>query len=67
VREALDALPEADREVLLLTAWEGLAAPEVGVVMSLTPPTVRSRIHRARTRLRKALEDELKTASKEES
>jgi RNA polymerase sigma-70 factor (ECF subfamily) len=63
VREALDALPEADREVLLLTAWEGLAANEVGVVMSLASSTVRSRIHRARERLRKALETELKEES----
>lgn len=58
VRQALDTLPEADREVLLLTAWEGLGAHEVAVVMSLTPSTVRSRIHRARVRLREALERE---------
>jgi RNA polymerase sigma-70 factor (ECF subfamily) len=67
VREGLNALPEADREVLLLTAWEGLDANEVGVVMSVTPSAVRSRIHRARTRLRAELEDELNTAPKEGS
>ena len=67
VRDALDNLPATDREMLLLTAWEGLGAHEVAVVMSLTPSTVRSRIHRARARLGTTLADELKVQQKEES
>jgi hypothetical protein len=54
VREALDTLPAADREVLVLTAWEQLTPGEIGVVLGVPAATVRTRPHRARTRLRRA-------------
>lgn len=52
VRAALALLPEPDREVIQLTVWEGLAAPQVAVVLGIPPATVRTRLHRARRRLR---------------
>jgi RNA polymerase sigma-70 factor (ECF subfamily) len=54
--EALAALSDEDREVLLLVAWEQLAAAEVAVVLDIPPGTARSRLHRARVQLRGYLE-----------
>jgi len=49
---ALNRLDEADRELLRLTAWEGLTPSDLAVVMDIPPGTARSRLHRARSRLR---------------
>lgn len=55
VRRALDALPADDRELVTLTAWEGLTPTQAGAVLGLTPTAARSRLHRARLRLRASL------------
>jgi RNA polymerase sigma factor (sigma-70 family) len=55
VREALAGLDADDREVLLLTTWEGLQPSEIAVALDLPGPTVRTRLHRARRRLRQRL------------
>ena len=55
VREALDALPTDDRELITLTAWEGLTPAQAGAVLGLTPSTARSRLQRARHQLRASL------------
>lgn len=55
IQVALDDLLPADREALVLHAVEGLTYEEVALVMSTPMGTVRSRIHRARSRLRVAL------------
>ena len=55
VRAALAMLPPNDREVIQLTIWEELSAPEVAAVLGLPPATVRTRLHRARRRLRALL------------
>ena len=52
---ALAALRPADREVLMLSAWEGLDAPAVAAVMKCTPHAVHTRLHRARARLQAEL------------
>jgi RNA polymerase sigma-70 factor (ECF subfamily) len=57
VRRALAGLSEADREVLLLSAWEGLTPAEIGAVVGVRAVSVRSRLHRARRRLRSELEE----------
>jgi RNA polymerase sigma-70 factor, ECF subfamily len=49
---ALAELPDADRDVLLLTAWGGLSAAEVADALGIPVGTVRSRLHRVRRRLR---------------
>jgi len=56
VREALERLDEDDREIIRLTSWEGLSAAEIGFAMSMPPATARTRLHRARARLRIELE-----------
>jgi RNA polymerase sigma-70 factor (ECF subfamily) len=55
VREALNAMPEEDKELLQLVAWEGLTPSEIAKVMDTPPATVRTRLHRARARLRTEL------------
>jgi RNA polymerase sigma-70 factor (ECF subfamily) len=51
LREALAALRPADREVLMLTAWEGLDGAQVATVLGCSPQAVHTRLHRARARL----------------
>jgi RNA polymerase sigma-70 factor, ECF subfamily len=55
---ALRALPSAEREVLLLVAWEQLTPAQAAAVLGVPQGTARSRLHRARTALRLALEEE---------
>lgn len=52
---ALNALPDRDRELLLLVAWEGLTPKEAAAVVGVSPAAVYVRLHRARRRLRTAL------------
>jgi len=57
LRAALMSLSPADREILTLTAWEGLTPKQIGAVMGLSTGVVRVRLHRARARLRRRLGD----------
>ena len=56
VRDALAQLPEIDREILLLTTWEELTPSEAASVLDIHPAAARTRLHRARARLRTELE-----------
>jgi RNA polymerase sigma factor (sigma-70 family) len=56
IAAALGHLDTGDREVLQLTAWEGLTPSQLAMTLSVPAVTVRSRLHRARRRLRKAIE-----------
>ncbi len=51
----LATLNERDREVLLLTAWEGLTTDQAAKVLGCSPQTFRVRAHRARQRLADAM------------
>jgi RNA polymerase sigma factor (sigma-70 family) len=51
LRAAVRALPELQREVLLLVAWEDLAPSEISVVLDMPAATVRSHLRRARLAL----------------
>jgi RNA polymerase sigma-70 factor (ECF subfamily) len=53
--EALAALPAGDRDVLLLIAWEQLTYDEVARALAIPVGTVRSRLHRARAKVREVL------------
>jgi RNA polymerase sigma-70 factor (ECF subfamily) len=53
---ALASLQTGDREVLLLYAWADLTYEEIAVALRLPVGTVRSRLHRARERVRGDLE-----------
>ena len=55
VRAALGRLSADDRELLQLTAWEGLSPTEVAFAMGVPAGTIRSRLHRARRQLRHEL------------
>ena len=55
IEDALAALPVAQREVVLLRDVEGLSAAEVGRVLGLGETAVKSRLHRGRMALRRAL------------
>jgi RNA polymerase sigma factor (sigma-70 family) len=52
VQEALAQLPGRDRELIVLVAWEGLSYAEIAAVLGMELGTVRSRLSRARRRLR---------------
>ena len=51
VLEALAALPERDREAILLLAWEGLSASEAAEVLGCSATAYRLRLYRARRKL----------------
>jgi RNA polymerase sigma-70 factor, ECF subfamily len=53
--EALDQLPERDREVLILIAWDGLSTEDAAQVLGCSRVAARVRLHRARQRLRHEL------------
>lgn len=55
-------LPETDREVLSLVAWEGLDTGQIATVLGCSRNAVRVRLHRARRRLASALERHEATA-----
>ena len=56
VADAIEALPDGEREALLLFAWEDLSYQSVAEALELPIGTVRSRLNRARARLRELLE-----------
>jgi RNA polymerase sigma factor (sigma-70 family) len=58
VLRAIGDLGTDDRELLLLIAWEELSPSEAARVLGITPLATRSRLHRARRRLRKLLDDQ---------
>jgi RNA polymerase sigma factor (sigma-70 family) len=55
VADAIEALPDGEREALLLFAWEELSYQGVAEALELPIGTVRSRLNRARARLRELL------------
>jgi len=56
VAQALHSLNANDREVLLLHAWDGLTADQIGVVLGITTQAVWKRMQRALDRLSRTLE-----------
>lgn len=48
----LRELNPADREILLLTAWEELDADDIAIVLSISQPAARKRLSRAKKRAR---------------
>lgn len=51
------ALPDGDRELLALVAWEGLTVSEIAVVLGISRNAVSIRLHRARRRFARALRE----------
>jgi len=63
----LARLPEQLRDTLLLVAWSGLSYEEAATALGVPVGTVRSRMSRARSRLRRALGGMNPAASDQES
>ncbi|WP_119728113.1 RNA polymerase sigma factor [Thermomonospora amylolytica] len=63
---ALAGLSRAHREVLLLVAWADLSYEETAQALNISVGTVRSRLHRARRKIRAALGDESPLSVSEE-
>ncbi|MGV9705434.1 RNA polymerase sigma factor [Streptomyces sp. NPDC003483] len=55
LRRALAELPAEEREVMLLVSWEQLTPAEAAAAVGVPAGTARSRLHRARGRLRERL------------
>jgi RNA polymerase sigma-70 factor (ECF subfamily) len=55
--EAMEALPERQREVIYLCACEGLSAAEVSAVLAMSTEAVKANLCLARKRLRQDLKD----------
>ncbi|MEV8530275.1 RNA polymerase sigma factor [Streptomyces sp. NPDC052000] len=58
-QRALGKLRRCEREVVTLCVWSGLTYPEAAEALGVPVGTVRSRLSRARTRLRNLAESEL--------
>ncbi|MFB7541375.1 RNA polymerase sigma factor [Streptomyces zaomyceticus] len=65
-RAALGKLRRREREVFTLVVWAGLDYAAAGEALGVPVGTVRSRLSRARERLRKLADAELRTARREE-
>jgi len=55
VRRAMDALPVAQKAVLMLSRYEGLSYKQIAEVMDISVSSVESKLHRAKQTLRKKL------------
>jgi RNA polymerase sigma-70 factor (ECF subfamily) len=53
---ALAGIAKKDRDVLLLVAWADLTCEEAGRALGIPAGTARSRLHRARKKIRAALD-----------
>jgi RNA polymerase sigma-70 factor (ECF subfamily) len=57
IREVINRLPENYRIVLILSDLEGFTDKEIAAILGLSFRNAKIRLHRARTQLRKALEE----------
>src|SRR5262249_1254113 len=55
LREAIDSLPPDYRTAFVLHDMEGIANPEIGELLGISLPAVKSRVHRSRLFLRQRL------------
>jgi RNA polymerase sigma factor (sigma-70 family) len=63
---ALAGLSAGERDVLLLIAWAGLTSDETGAALGIPSGTVRSRLNRARRKVREALGGQDPTSIRQE-
>jgi RNA polymerase sigma-70 factor, ECF subfamily len=57
VLEAMDGLPDRQREVLYLHACESCPLPEIAAILSISPEAVKASLSLARKRMRRQLSD----------
>jgi RNA polymerase sigma-70 factor, ECF subfamily len=65
IERKIDELPEAYRTVFMLREVEDMTVEETAAALGIPTATVRSRLFRAKARLRDALAEELDTATQE--
>ena len=53
LRQAIAALPQTEREIILLSVIEGYDSREIGQTLGIPPGTVRSKLSRSLAKLRK--------------
>jgi RNA polymerase sigma-70 factor (ECF subfamily) len=58
LRKALAALPATHRMIVVLREVEGLSTREVSAIVGISEANVKTRLHRARVMLRRALEEQ---------
>lgn len=58
LRQAIDALSEEDKQLVLLSVVGGFSGKEVAAILQRPPGTLRSRLHRTLKKLRTVLEEE---------
>ncbi|MER9131587.1 RNA polymerase sigma factor [Mesorhizobium sp. M0768] len=59
VERATDSLPDAYRMVFVARVIEGLSIEETAELLGVRPETIKTRLHRARALVRKALDDQI--------
>ena len=59
VEQATDSLPDVYRTVFVARVIEGLSIEETADLLGVRPETVKTRLHRARALVRKALDDQI--------
>lgn len=59
---AIDELPEDFRVVFIMRAIEQYSTQETAVALDIEPATVKTRLHRARQRLREALDEQVEAS-----
>ena len=59
VERATDSLPDIYRTVFVARVIEGLSIEETAELLGVRPETVKTRLHRARALVRKALDDQI--------
>lgn len=65
LERAIDDLPEAFRTVFVMRDIEEASTEETASVLGIRPPTVKTRLHRARRMLREALGEQVGAALKD--
>jgi RNA polymerase sigma factor (sigma-70 family) len=55
VRAALERIPSALREALVMHEWLGLRSEELGRILGIRPSSARARVHRARAAFKEAI------------
>ena len=59
VQRLLASLPPTDRAAVVLRYWHDLPYGEIGRILGMQAASVRSRVHRARRRMARLLEEEV--------
>jgi len=57
MEQILHSLPELDQEIIKLSFWENLTSIEIGKVLDMPPATIRTRLARAKAKLKTEIQE----------